>query len=181
MITLTCSCWIWKINFNRSQFIMVFLKTTIFYFKNLNKSIIKNIQNIKKLLFTSPRWMKSHLLTNCIPKTIEITTEKTSFKVFEIGCKLKIWEQNYGNIGFWHHFEFCSHFVKIQTPKLYFLETTSNFQQICIKKIFLTKLLDGVSVEFLFRKNQSDAILVFGRHFGFFCNHFFSKQFDIFE
>jgi hypothetical protein len=52
----------------------------------------------------------------------------------------------------------------------------------CIKKIFLTKLLDGVSVEFLFRKNQSDAILVFGRHFGFSSTiDFFQKKFNIFE
>jgi hypothetical protein len=51
-----------------------------------------------------------------------------------------------------------------------------------MQKIFLTKLLDGVSVEFLFRKNQSEAILVFGRHFGFFSNHLFlPKTIIIFE
>jgi hypothetical protein len=41
------------------------------------------------------------------------------------------------------------------------------------QKIFLTKLLDSVAVEFLFRKNQPDAILVFGHHFGSFFNYLF--------
>jgi hypothetical protein len=45
----------------------------------------------------------------------------------------------------------------------------------------LTKQLDGVSVEFLFRKNQPDAILVFGRHFGFSATIYFCKKIDVFE
>jgi hypothetical protein len=56
-----------------------------------------------------------------------------------------------------------------------------NYQEICIKKIFLTKPLDGVSVEFMFGKNQPNTNLVFGRHFDFFSNHlFFSKNLNIF-
>jgi predicted LPLAT superfamily acyltransferase len=50
------------------------------------------------------------------------------------------------------------------------------------QKIFLTKLLVGVSVKFLFRKNQSEAIFVFGRHFDLFSNQlFFPKTINIFE
>jgi hypothetical protein len=47
--------------------------------------------------------------------------------------------------------------------------------------MFSQKPLDGVSVEFLFRKNLPDAILIFGRHFGFFSNLlFFPKNMSIF-
>jgi hypothetical protein len=46
-----------------------------------------------------------------------------------------------------------------------FLERPPYYQQIYIKEILLLKPLDGVSVEFLFGKNQPDATLVFGRHF----------------
>jgi hypothetical protein len=50
------------------------------------------------------------------------------------------------------------------------------------QKIILTKLVDGFSVEFLFRKNQADAIIDFDRHFCFFSNHlFFPKINNIFE
>jgi hypothetical protein len=57
------------------------------------------------------------------------------------------------------------------------------YQQIRIKKCFLKKPLDGVSVEILYRKNLPDAILIFGRHFGFCSNplpFIFSKNMSIF-
>jgi hypothetical protein len=81
---------------------------------------------------------------------------------------LEFWDQNYENKGFWRHFEYFGHFVKFQNPKLVFLDKITYYQQIRIKKCFLKKPLTGVSVEFLFRKNLPDAILIFGRNFGFF-------------
>jgi hypothetical protein len=59
------------------------------------------------------------------------------------------------------------------------LDTTPYYQQFRIKKIFLTKPLVGVSVEFLFRKNQ--PVFVFGRHFGFSptINFFKKKTFEL--
>jgi hypothetical protein len=58
------------------------------------------------------------------------------------------------------------------------------YQQIRIKKCFLNKPLHGVSVEFLFRKNLPDTILIFRRHFGlvffpisiFHTNHFAERK-----
>jgi hypothetical protein len=72
------------------------------------------------------------------------------------------------------------HFTKFQNPKLAFLDKMTYYQQIRIKKWFPKKPLDGISVEFLFRKNPPDAILIFGRHFGFFSNLFFPKKCEYF-
>jgi hypothetical protein len=52
----------------------------------------------------------------------------------------------------------------------------TNYQQIRIQKCFLKNPLDGVSVEFWFRKNVPDAILIFGRHFIFFSNLLFFRN-----
>jgi hypothetical protein len=40
--------------------------------------------------------------------------------------------------------------------------------------------LDGVSVEYMFRKNQPDAILVFGRHLDFSPTIYVSQKIWIF-
>jgi hypothetical protein len=58
-------------------------------------------------------------------------------KDFEIGQKLCLWEQKYENKGFRRHFRFCGHFVELHNLWLIFLDATLDYQQICLKNLFL--------------------------------------------